>query len=770
MGQVLTENQKMMEVHQTNILSKCCRICGSTAPKHKILQMKKCHVDWFGLETTQYKICENCSTQMHLYRDKRFEEVQEKFGLTRGLMSTICTKEDACWFCFNALEWKETKKRAIIPGQSDSQNPKKPKLDNNILKKFFQKRMDQKCTTIAIEPFFVTDKKTKERNRLQKIYRIVFHGKMRSFLWDDVCKSVFTFNGSSSTGIKKHMKSSVHQRLLAETAEDPTDEIVLQESPEPTNSHNPSQEQWKEFKMIMVQGLFGTGKFAPAALNKPLLRKTISKALSAIGVVNDVNEVLPATTTAVRMIQTAAYDERMKTKREIQQAIAENPNIKFTLLHDDGTLRNGNNENLRTFAAIWIDKEGFVNRRYLKSTAATEKDANAIKKSILEILHEFQINEKYVFLTDAASVNISVASQLNAEIVICGPHTLHNTFRNALKEMAAEDETFRRFFGEIKTTLSKASRRHLNHRMLSEPGWKKMQSYVETRWCSLVDCLNGIVHNWDFLQGQAITLVEENSRQLVEEFHEMVLPFKFAIKEMESTKRTSGHLVAIELNRLLVFYVNYANDKTKPALLQKMASQFVIQLEYYMDGVHQRRKRICSIRLVQSAFYLPSGYLECFNVEVDDKIKQTSIKTRFERLHTELKDFFEHHSSANTSNQSRRSSFGETELQVEIKHFSVLASKYHDSDGQMPDIIKQFKSDEQNKLDANLNFWMSDYSKQIFPCLRDIILPLLPISASTSLVEGTFSFANHIRTSTRSKLNTDTLDNYLTCLYATFDN
>ena len=758
----------MVEVHQTNILTKCCRVCGSTAPKYKIFQMKKCQADWFGIETTQYKICENCSTQAHLFRDKKFEDIQEKFGLTKGLMSTVCTNEDACWFCFMALEWKETKKRAIIPGKSDSQDPKKPKLDNNILKKFFQKRLDQDCTTVALDPFFVTDKVTKERKRLHKIYRIMFHGKLRSFLWDDVCKSVFTFNGSSSTGIKKHMQSKSHQRMLEQATEDATDHIVLEESSSPTLTHNPAQEKWQQFRMIMVQGLFGTGKIPPNQLNQPLLRETISKALSAIDVANDPNEVLPSATTAMRMIQTAAYDETMKTKKEIQDAIEQNPSIKFTLLHDDGTLRNGNNENMRTFAVVWINKEGCVNKRYLKSIAAIEKDAVAIKASVLKVLQEFHIDQRYVFLTDAASTNVAVATQLNADFAICGPHTLHNACRNGLKEMAAEEEVFRNFFGDIKSILSKASRKHLNHRMMSEPGWIKMQSYVETRWVSLVDCLNGIVHNWDFLQGQAVPLIQNNSRQLVEEFYQMMLPFKFSIKEMESTKRTSGHLVAIELNQLLIYYINYAYDKSKPMILQKLATQFVNQLEYYMDGEHNRRKRICSIRLVQSAFYLPSGYLECFNVKVDDETKQTSIKTRFERLHNELNDFYTQHTSANSSNQSRRSSFGDTPLKVEISQFSLLAQKYHENDENSPDIIKQFKLDHQNKLDANLNFWMSDYSKQVFPCLRDIILPLLSISASTSLVEGTFSFANHIRTSTRSKLNTETLNNYLTCLYATF--
>ena len=490
--------------------------------------------------------------------------------------------------------------------------------------------------------------------------------------------------------------------------------------------------------------------------------------MSAINVAHDANEILPSTSSAVRMIQTAAYDRTMKTKQEIQDAITNNPDIKFTLLHDDGTLRNGNNENLRTFSLVWVTNDGIINKRYLKSIAATEKDTNALKTSIQKIVDEFNIDKKYVFLTDAASVNIAAANQLDVEIAVCGPHTLHNTFRNALKELAAEEQAFKNFFGDIKKILSKASRKHLNHLMISEPGWRKMKSYVETRWCSLVDCLDSLLHNWEYLQGHA--LVDQHSRLLVEEFYQMVIPFKISIKAMETTKTTSGHLVAMELNHLYIYYINYANDTSKPSMLQALASQFVIQLEKYMDGVHNphRLKRICPIRLLQTAFYLPSGYLDCFNVQVDNEEKQIAIQNRYERLRTELETLLDD-TNKDASEPVRRNSRGDTELAVEIRQFSMLATKYHDQNN-TSSVINQFKADEQNRQDANLNFWNSDFSKEFLPNLRAKILPLLSISASTSLVEGTFSFSNHIRTSTRSKLNTVTLNNYLTLLYTSFDN
>ena len=99
----------------------------------------------------------------------------------------------------------------------------------------------------------------------------------------------------------------------------------------------------------------------------------------------------------------------------------------------------------------------------------------------------------------------------------------------------------------------------------------------------------------------------------------------------------------------------------------------------------------------------------------------------------------------------------------------MLAAKYNDTSDQVSPPIVQFKESERNKEDANLQFWNSDFTKSVLPNLRKIIIPLLAVSASTSSVEGTFSFANHIRTPTRSKLNTATLDNYLTCLYSTFE-
>ena len=759
----------MPDVHQTNILQKCCRICGVTAPNSKIRQMNDEEVEWFAINTNEYKICNDCSIKVLMYRESRFEDVKNHFGLRNGLIDTVCTSQDACWFCDKSKEWKDTKKQATTMVQSQSQSKRKKKVNNALLKKFFMKRMNQECTTIALEPFYTTEKETKTSKRHFNIYRIHFHGKPRDFLWDKVCKSLFTYSGSSWTGLKRHMDSEAHKKMCAESAEDETNEFVLHEIAPTLNKTKPTPEMLHQWKSIIIKGLFGTGKLAPNAVEQPLLRKALSLGLAALGLDVDPSDVLPSRMTATRMIDTEAYDQRQKTKREIQEAISADPEVKFVLLHDDGTLKNGNCENMRTYTCTWIGKDGLIHRRYLKSISATQKDTQAIKTSILDVAKEFNIDEKYIFLTDAARVNLSVADQLDIDLVICGSHTFHNAFNNGLLAMVKEEEAFKKFFGDIKQLLGKVSRKHLNHRMMNQEGWRKMNSYVETRWCSLIDCLYTIHHNWDYLIGQSFALIDNHSRAFLEEFYQMVLPFKHATISMEATKQTSGHIVAMQMNALLIFYINYAVEPSKPTELKRLASHFVTQLEKYMDGVVHpfRQKRICEVRLLQTAFYLPSGFLNCFNVKVADPKKQNSIDLRYHRLKEELNKVIEEHKSLDTSNQSRRSSFGDTELGCEIRQFSMLATKYHENSEQP--IIEQFKQNERNKEDANLHFWNSDYSKEVLPNLRKIVLPLLAVSASTSAVEGTFSFANHIRTPTRSKLNTQTLDNYLTCLYSTFD-
>ena len=716
--------------------------------------MQKFQSDWLGLPHIGYRICCECSRKISIYRDNRFEDVYTHFGLSNGLISTECSDLDPCWFCKKKIAY------------DDAVNESEQKKSSSALKKLFQSLINENCPTINLVPYYHQNK-DKKLNRIPNIYRINYLLEKQKFLWDKVCNSVFTYSKSSWSGMKRHLDGPAHRTAALQHAENEDDQIVLEEIPDIPTKYKPTAEQWNNFHEKMVDGLLATGKVAPYMFDQYDFKMAFVEGLEALGIETDIRNILPSRRKAMKKVDNSAEHQRLQTKQDIVNAIQDNPTIQFSFLHDDGTLKNGMKENLRTFSVVWIDKNGMIQRRYLKSVSAVSKTAESLKQSIIEVATEFGIDTRYIFLADGAIVNQSVSRQLNVNLAICGPHSIHNTFRNGMETLAAEDQAFQNFFSDVKKIQAKAARRHLNHKNAADPGWKKLKGYVETRWCSMIDCLDSLLHNWELLINEGIPLIKNHSREFVEEFYTMLLPLKAAIISMEATKTTSGQLVALELQGLLVFYINFAVDKSKPHMLQQLAKKFVFQLEQYMDGVPSKRitKRICKIRLLQCAFYLPSGYLSSFNVTVDDVEKQESIKIRYERLQSELNEILLSYDSS-TGTAQRRNSFGDTELGCEIKQFSMLATKYHDNTEQLPAVVSQFKKDSLEKKDANLLFWNSSYATEYLPRLRAIILPLLAISASTATVEGTFSFANHMRTATRSRLETTTLDKFLTCRYA----
>ena len=241
----------------------------------------------------------------------------------------------------------------------------------------------------------------------------------------------------------------------------------------------------------------------------------------------------------------------------------------------------------------------------------------------------------------------------------------------------------------------------------------------------------------------------------------------------------------MELQNILLYNVNYMAHTTNPEMFRGLAGQFVKQCEEYFDGVQaqnggfKKLKRIDSIRLLQVAFYLPSNMLNHFNpyntAPVIDENKKKTMYQRYERLHAELNTLIANHDSQNESNVSHNSSnsslmqqsFTKSPLDLEVYMFTSLAQKYANSPrSDWPSCLIEFDKNQSERLDANTLFWQSSYAKDTFPLLRKIICPLLAVSASTSLIEGTFSHVNQIRTAKRSRLLTKHLDNFLVLHYA----
>ena len=382
---------------------------------------------------------------------------------------------------------------------------------------------------------------------------------------------------------------------------------------------------------------------------------------------------------------------------------------------------------------------------------------------------------------------MAISRNSDREHTTCGDHTNHNAFKNGCKKCADKNASFKEFLKLIEQTLEKSSRIHLNHLMIHNENWRKLKQTCQTRWCSLIDAVESILRVWDILEhdsrAKTLPLFKKVNGQpiitknLLEEFFYLIEPFRRAIKMQEGYKQSSGQLVAIELQNLLVFYINFNADLKNCAMLRELAREFTKQLEEYFDGVkdgrHTKMRRIDSIRLLQAAFYIPTNMLQIFkSTEIKDENKKPSIDRRYQRMETELRLLIDHYEEDfnpdfNSSNSTFNQHFGKKPLETEVFLFTNIAEKYaRNKRDDWPPYLIEFQQNLDNKLDANSIFWNSHYAKETLPLLRKIIVPLLPVSASTSMVESTFSHVNQIRTAKRSRLLTSNIDHFLVCHYA----
>ena len=502
---------------------------------------------------------------------------------------------------------------------------------------------------------------------------------------------------------------------------------------------------------------------------------------------------MPSRRTVNRIIERKAAEEREQTKKDIEEATSKNPDIKFTLQFDDGLAKNGDKENVRAIAVGWHDPITGINRRFLRLTEEFNKSTDSIRETLKATVKDYNVPDNFILLSDAASTNMSLTMNSKSEWYgrehsTCGDHMFHNACCNGTAEYCRIDNEFKLFFQTLEKTLEKGSRWHLNQAMLNVDGWRKLKGICNTRWGSVIDAVESLLNNWDILadhpKAKKLPMFANGTiaKHDLQAFFNLMEPFRSSIKVLEGFHQSNGHLMAMELQNILVFYVNYQANSTNPKMFRGLAGQFIKQCEDYFDGVpaqnggYKKLKRIDTIRLLQVAFYLPSNMLNHFNPNMtgpvlDENMKK-SMQQRYERLNNELQNFITNYESPNDSLNSSNSSlmhqsFSKSPLEMEVYQFSALAQKYASSPkSEWPTCLIQFEENHLNRLDANSIFWQSTYALDTLPTLRKIICPLLAVSASTSLIEGTFSHVNQIRTAKRSRLLTKNLDHFLVLHYA----
>ena len=742
--------------HVNAAIEQQCRICKATAPKEIIKEIKREQAEFFLINyNSNEKICTNCVKKYNVFKTVPFEEVKANFGF--AIHETVedvssCQPGHLCSYCFEKQRWR-----------SDVESI--PKKEDRIKaeKTFFKDKIKDGCPTVALTPLKINKK------LVENIYRVEYRLKKRDWTYCKPCDVILSYAGSNNTSVNKHLKSKNHLECTEKDyGQGPIHDAPIQSmvSKEITN------EQMLECRQILVEE-FGA-KLSIYYLTSPNFENAIRRLFAVFGLHLPPDRSLTGSRrTMQRMIKNKA--DQIKKGVTDDLAVAQVQNSHLVISTDDGSLSHGNRENYRTFNVTWVDPTGQVNSRYLTSWDDLNKKADDLKESLDRVKKEFEIaTNNYSLCTDGASTNKKLAElDDNRQLNLCGPHGLNNSADCGVKEMSNRNDEFKELNRLIKDFSSKGSRKKYNQRFAMKENWIKLKSISNTRWDSLCIVLEAIIVNYDILKDNNVDhlLLKNYPKEFLQEYHSLLVPLREANQSMQLTTRTSGHLVAAHYHNCLVHFLEYSSIATKPPVMKSFAQQLAQELIDRIDNTYaitRKQHRVNLDRLLQCAFYPGSCFLSIFERKMTDPGHQELIDNRINIYKQQIQKWAKDKANQSSMSESLVMNISQTPLEFEIQSYIQLVRRLEETTEStpLPQVLIDFKQNVASNKDANAMFWASEYVQQHLPHLRAEIIKLLPIPASTSLCEGTFSVANQIRTAKRSLITATNLDNFLTCHYA----
>ena len=735
--------------HVNDAIEKVCRICHATAPKTKLKKLKIIHSNYFLIAHNPKEcICSDCEQKYENYKQSSFLEVGAQFGYFDGTVVpdvTHCSIEFKCLYCVTYEEWR------IIEVMPEGKDKRKAERD------YFRNLLDTKSNTLAKTPLVVKDEPQ------YGFFRLEYRQLKTNFIYCEPCDKILNYTNSNNRGLRSHQSSQEHGRNSPRNS---------QETPEtPVTPIDQAKKELSKAEIAAMRQIIAecfAGKLSTYYLESEAFNDAMKRILDIAGVCLPLNQSLTGSRqTLHRIAEEKASQIKNKTISDI--AIANQQNYHMVITLDDGQLNNGNRENLRTFQAQYMDSEGQLNRRYLTSFDVLEKNAASLKQSLDKVKADFGIGS-YSLCSDGASANLSLARiDGDTQINLCSPHGINNAAEMATTEAEEEDEEFKKFNKTVRKFLEKSSRCKFNQKFLHHEGWVKLKAIANTRWDSFCTSLESILHNYDILKDAGIShdLITKYSKCLIQQYYDLILPMRQTNQKMQLTTQTSGHLVAPSYHQLLVQFAHFAEDSSKAMMLRRFANKLVNNINARMVDGGRKQNRVNLDRVLQAAFYPPSGYLSVFDAKVNDEELQSILKNRVKNYEEQIKNWARAKSNESSLAEAETFDVSHTALEFEIIQYVNLARTYSSGDKtKYPQILKDFDDDIANKRDANARFWYSSYCKQHLPHLQAEISKLLAIPASTSIVEGTFSVANQLRSAKRSRLTTENLNTFLTCHYS----
>ena len=743
--------------HVNAAIEQQCRICKATAPKEILKDMKKeCSCYFLINYVSNEKICITCLQKYEVFKNVPFQEIKGHFGyaIHENVEDvSYCQIQYPCSYCFDKQKWRSEVES--IQNKQDRQKAEKV---------FFSNKIAENCPTVALVPLKI------KKELVENVYRIEYRLKKRDWAYCKPCNQFLSYINSTNKSVKKHLESKQHCKNSEIEAENcptmnaPSEELIKRQI---------TKEQISEIRQIVAEEF--AAKLSIYYLTSPNFENAMKRIFAVFGhFMPDNRSLTGSRRTLTRMTADKANQIKERVKDEL--AVARAQNSHFVISTDDGSLNHGNRENFRTFNIGWVDPTGQINTRYLTSWDDLDKKAEALKKSLERVKEEFQLEgyENYSLCTDGASSNVKLAELDNErQLNLCGPHGLNNVADAGIKAVSINNTELKQLNKLIKDFSSKASRRKYNQRFSSNDKWIKLKSISDTRWDSTCIVLSAIIADFDILKENNVNhpLIQNYPKQLLEEYYFLLSPLRDANQQMQLTSRTSGHLVALKYHSVLVHFMNYSSIQTKPPMMKELAQQMVKEVTDRMDDtfkITHKQQRVNLDRLLQAAFCPSSCFLGAFETKMVDQTHQKIIDDRALQYKKQIQTWAKNKASQSAMSENLLMDVSQTPLEFEIQSYVQLVHRMSNNDQNttLPQILMDYKENEASNKDANALFWNSTYAKEHLPHLTAEILKLLPIPASTSLSEGTFSVANQIRNAKRSTITSKNLNHFLTCHYS----
>ena len=735
--------------HVNNAIEKVCRICHATAPKKALKKIKICHSNYFLISHNPKEcICIGCEQKYENFKHSPFLDVKSQFGYMENQVVqdvSYCSFEFKCVYCSEYEKWRVIE---TMPSGKEKRNAER---------EFFRGMLDVNSPMLALTPLFIKEEPQ------HGFYRLEFRQAKTNFIYCKPCDKILNYINSNNRGLRSHESSQEHGQNFPSYAADAPEIIPAIDQ---ATTKELSKKEISDIRQIIAECF--SAKLSTYYLESEAFNDAMKRILGVAGVMLPANQSLTGSRqTLHRLAEEKASQIKTNTINDI--AIANQQNHHLVIMNDDGQLNNGNRENLRTYHAQYMDSEGYLNRKYLTSFDAVDKSAEALKRSLDAVKKEFGIGS-YSLCTDGASTNLAMARiDGDTQINLCSPHGINNAASMATTETEAEDPDFKKFNKSVRSLLEKSSRCKYNQKFVKKEGWVKLKSLANTRWDSFCISLESILHNYDILKEAGVDhdLIKNYSKGIIEQYYQLILPMRQINQKMQLTTQTSGHLVAPSYHQLLIHFANFAEDASKSMMLRRYANKLVNNINDRMVNGGRKPNRVNLDRVLQAAFYLPSGYLSVFESNVNNEELQRVLSDRVKHYDEQIKNWAKAKSNESSLTIEENFDVSHTVLEFEIIQYINLARTYYAGDkSKYPQILLDFDDDIANKRDANARFWFSSYCKQHLPHLQAEIAKLLPIPASTSVVEGTFSVANQLRSAKRSRLTTENLNTFLTCHYS----